>query len=82
MECENDRSAMDSENGRNECYVVGQGLYADEYRIILDSNGWGVYEASSEGGHQLANSIDHEIMKIAFIEDLRSEYDSTRSDTQ
>ena len=56
--------------------------YVDDYRIIIDPNGWGDYEASSEGGHQLASSlsVDNEMMDLAFIEEFESDHDSTEND--
>ena len=56
--------------------------YVDDYRIILDPNGWGDYEASSEGGHQLASSlsIDNEVLDLAFMKEIGSDHDTTEND--
>ena len=55
--------------------------YLDDYRIIVP-NGWGIYVASSEGGHQLASSDSESpnILDTAFNEDGLDEFNSTGSD--
>ena len=53
--------------------------YADDFRLIIP-NGWGLYEVSLEGGHQLAESqsISPSILELAFVEDSLNENDSAR----
>ena len=53
--------------------------YADDFRLIIP-NGWGLYEASLEDGHQLARSHSNSpnILNLAFVEDSLNENDSAR----
>ena len=73
---------MNDTNGHRVMNYARVMHYADDYRIISDPNGWGDYEASSEGGHQLASSlsVDNEMMDLAFIEEFESDHDSTGND--